>query len=483
MDVNWIPGYFPNPIDTSIKRQFLFQLLVHPPLSTFGFLALSIIGRLLSFGLLALGLTQLGKALRIGPVCLALAVITFFNNQSIVAGEWIVSGFEPKVLSYGLALLSLAWSIEPIPPIRRIFVILGFACSLHVLVGFYASIAIIGALFLQGTTRAEIHRHWRSSLLSFLLGGAFAIWCAAIHLFSPSPTRIPQELSNTAMYVFYRSAHHLDPRVWSSLWWLAGLGYLLAFLLLCWWLQKNFSKQDSRALKTIHYTILLSLIPFLTGLCIYHFDNQGKIMQLYLFRFADVMLPLCTCLLGASLLQRISEHYRAAAYVSGLILICTLGFYLTKTSRQFDSIAHFPGSEQKITTDWLDVTQWANTYTKADDLFIVPPVGAESFPWLARRRIYGTFKQVALSGGLQSWHQRMSKLANQKDWPIGGKAAASWINERYRFLGEDEVLRIMEEDDAQYFITNSGHQLSFPTAYHNAKFTVYERPAHATRER
>lgn len=473
-DPAWVPNLFPPHVDPE-RRQWLFQIL-GAPLLTHGFLITSVVGRLACYLLLAAGLVRVQQVLGLQGWLLVAVVFLMDRFPSLAAGEWITLGVEPKVFSYALVLLAMGDLLHSTPSLTRAAILLGLATSFHVLVGLYATfsllILLLGQGLWRGHSRAEIFR----ALGAFLLAGAFALRPVAVHLGHPAPTPSPGELSASYIYVFLRAPHHLDPASWAPGWWWTPMVYLLALLASGWRLRRGTDAQARRAGTGLLLLALGSLIPFATGLLIAPFDREGRWLQYYPFRFADVMVPLITYLLLARSLQPATPgpRFRRVTALTMTLLVMAL---LPAFFRQVRLLREYPGPAQQVSAEWRDMTGWIRNTTPPGALFITPPRTSTTFPWLARRRMLGTFKQTTLSGGLPEWQRRMSALAGWSGpWPTNGWAAAYAIEERYLHLDTAQVQTLMKRYQASYFLTHRIHTLDLPLAYTNTEFALYTAP-------
>lgn len=185
-DPTWIPGdwYLNQPPGYRLLFLALFGKLA----VIWGFLATSLIGRLLCYSLVSSGLVLLGRRLGLSLPLLMLAVGLFLyvgRSQGVTAREWLVGGLEPKSVAYGLLLLAVGLMLEGC--YRWMALMLGLAASFHVLVGGWASLAVVGWLVLRRKTDFANIRYLGSILLIYIAASAFAVLLVLEQLFTPTP--------------------------------------------------------------------------------------------------------------------------------------------------------------------------------------------------------------------------------------------------------------------------------------------------------
>ncbi|MCB0353360.1 MAG: hypothetical protein KDD64_07550 [Bdellovibrionales bacterium] len=481
IDPSWIPAYSLSK-NLFVERQWLFQHFMRPLLETGGFGFAALVGRLFSFLLLAFGWISLGKALRIRTSLLIFALAVLIPRQSLVAGEWIFLGVEPKVWCYGFCFIGLSKLLRPIESLQGTAFWFGLATSVHPLVGLYCSLSGFGLLLLMQPSVAFSLKNLARGGLMFLFAGIFAVRPVLEFLFQPHLHQSsPQSPNSSFVYVFLRTPHHLDPWSWPHGWWYyAAICFsLIVLLLICLYQLPRFQlDRDGRfAVRSLVTFTALTCFPFAFGLVVRFFDHEGKILQLYLFRVADVMVPLTTVLLAAVFLERLLELSQKSfldTWLKGVVLTLFLLSSIPFLSGM-KSYEHFPLGTPGVSASWFELCSWARQNTKRDTLFITNPHDTFSFPWLARRKIVGTFKQVPLSGGLNVWYQKMTLFGgNQEPWNTTGFHFSRWLSSQYRQLTETRVKELGSIWNADYFVTTASHKLGFPVAFHNNGYTVYD---------
>ncbi len=468
---DWIPGLFPAGAEAG-RRQWLFQALIGPLLrGPHGFLAASLVGRLAAYLALAGGLAAVARALGLSPAWTALLVIAMDRWPSMIAGEWVIGGVEPKVFSYGLVLLALAPAVRGQRPGPAVAAVLGLATSMHVLVGLYGTLAVAAAFAAHGRMAWPGTRRLVLSAVLFFLTAALAIRPIVAHLQGIGDgAGEPGGPPGSYLYAYLRVPHHVVPATWPLSHWAWPVACLILLVAAARELRLSSARGPANAMLGFAAG---ALGPFIAGLAIAPFDAEGRWLQYYPFRFADAMVPFAAFALTARALDAALKSARvsraiAVAAVLALVPAAIHGAY---------SLRSFPGPAQGVRPEWRAVCEWARAQTPPDALFVVPPVGSESFPWLARRRSFATFKQVWPSGGLPEWHRRLSALADWSGpWPCGGWAAAAWLAERYDRLDRPRLTALAHQYRATHIIRSACRPLDWPPVYTNAEFGVWTLP-------
>jgi len=482
-DPTWIPGdwYLNQPPGYRLLFLALFGRLI----AAWGFLATSLIGRLLCYGLVASGLVLIGRKLSLSLPSLLLAVALFLyinRYQGMAAYEWLVGGLEPKAVAYGFVLLAIGLMLEGRD--RTMALMLGLATSFHVLVGGWAFLAVVGWLILRRRTDFADIRYLGSIFLIYLAASAFAIRPVLEQLFTPTPT-VP--VAPSYVYVYLRLPHHLNPLSWSSDWWIKPILYLLvlAFSIVMLRRKRQSEKlwgQYAACLGLAEFT-LITLLPFILGLAIAPFDSQGRLLQYYPFRLGSIMLPLNTCLLFACALEQTftARARRVWLLVCIVVLSCACSLQAVSLSEQLLALRQFPSVVQELDSEEKALCTWVRNHTPQNAIVVSPPVELSNFTWLAQRPTIAKFKLLPqtkaqiltwyerlgdLSGDLALWLNRTSKNATK------GEIERSLSN-GYNHLTTAQAEELMVKYGADYLITSIEYPLELPIAYQNSLYILY----------
>lgn len=476
----WIPGdwYLNQPPGYRLLFETLFGRLI----VAWGFLATSLVGRLLCYGLVASGLVLIGRRLGLSLPLLLLAVVLFLytnRNQGLVAFEWLLGGLEAKSVAYGFVLLAIALMLMGM--YRLMALMLGLATSFHVLVGGWAFLATLGWLALRWSCKASVRNLWLL-LGIYLLASAFAIKPVLEQLFTTLP---PSSVTPSYIYVFVRLPHHLNPLSWSSDWWIKPTIYLLVLVMSIKLLQRQqhsdrLSKQHTAQIELFEFT-LICLVPFILGLAVAPLDSKGRLLQYYPFRLGDVMLPLNTYLIFACALQQtFTGRARQVLLLFCIVLLAVLcSIQSVSFHKQFLALRQFP----QVDFEFKALCNWVRTQTLTDATVISPPVDFVDFTWLAERPTIAKFKLLPQTKtGILEWYDRLSDLSGDlSPWSTttGIKNSKREIKQAlttgYNHLTTVQVDGLMTKYRATYFMTRIEHQLDLPMAYHNSRYVIYSR--------
>ena len=478
----WVPDLFPQGPGSNQPYR-LFETLITPLLTTYGFLVTSVIGRLICYFLYACAFVLIATRLSLKAIFLLPITWMLYHSPSLVAGEDLFKFFEPKAISYGLVLLALGHLMKRQRSLSFLIFLLGIAASFHILVGLYGAFTVTVLIFVQRNSCQLVIDNYFKSIAIFLISTFYAWWTIAGRFLTADSTQQHHSgFSTSYLSVFYRNPHHNDPGFWEPGWWWITIlfsGILLVSTEYNRRRQKRESIEINLARSTLFWFALISMLPFSLGIIISLYDDQGFILQYYPFRFGDVILPLCSLFLVATVIQslpglRTSSVVTMSVWLISFLLVI---YQLPRVPQQLREVVRFPGEAQKISGAWLEICSWIGQNTPESALFVTPPDTSITFPWLARRRMLVSFKQYNLSGGLQEWAIRLSDIAGKPPpWEYRGFSLMHWMGKRYRNLHTDAADNLMTKYQANYFLTVADHRLNLPVIYSNEQYLLYVLP-------
>lgn len=475
------PGWIPQDwyLNQAPGYRFLFTVIFGNLAAAVGLFATSVIGRLVCYSLVALGLVLIGRCLglKLPLLLVAVGLFLYVNPvQGMAAQEWLVKSLEAKAVAYGLVLLAIFCLLKRYD--RPTALLLGFATSFHVLVGGWATLIVLAKLLTSRPAKLRSLSHFLELGLIYLLASAFAIPPIFSHLFAESGSGA---VSASFIYVFLRLPHHLNPLAWGGGWWQIPAAFLLVLLGSMAVLKRTQSTQpveQYRARVDLFQLTLLSLIPFGLGVLIAPFDQQGSWLQYYLFRVGDVLLPLSTCLLLVCAIQQsLAARQRIVQFGSlGLVaLACSVQLLILPS--QIANLGRFP----LLDSDFIALTDWVKMQTPADAVVVSPPVDYVEFTLLSERGTIAKYKLLPQTEAkILEWYDRLADL-NGGSFPqfpsprtqdVRSETRHS-LTEGYNRLNTDQARALMSKYSASYFMTRASHRLDLPVAYRNDRYVIY----------
>ena len=439
----WDPLWCPNDIFLSSSfSHWLFYQLFGWLNQFFSLPMVAWIGRILTWLLLAFGWQRLSNSLLKTPG-LSIATAALFlvlNDRFHLAGEWVVGGFEAKGLAYFFVLMALGSLIRK--DFCWLWPYLGFACAFHVLVGGWATIAVLISLAAQilfrtqgkGSSELNESNHSpRSSLqkrIVFILVGLVLAAVGALPPlladFSADPA-VKAEASK--IYVQQRISHHLVFNAFTASR-VAGFTLLLCVFAVVGSQLKRFDVQTKSSWQRLFGFAIGSLCISFGGLMLSGVSEQEAVwaqssfglLRFYWFRMADFAVPCVTSLGLIALLQLLWQHRwwgRAIAIVSGIVIALTIGWI--DIDRHSDprpradqaALPDYPDNEDRTLAtyrNWVRVCEWIKNNTSADAQFITPDQ-QQTFKWYAQRAEIVNWKDVPQDAeAMVDWRYRVDLL-------------------------------------------------------------------------
>jgi len=395
-------------------------------------------GRLLTWLLMAFAWQRLSNVVcqRWGTSVVSAALFLILNEYLHLAGEWVVGGFEAKGLAYFFVLMALGSLLRK--HFASMWPLLGAASAFHVLVGGWATIAVLVSLTSRTIDQPEqwlasFKRHWLSlgSALVLALIGVLPPLLADLSI-APMTKAIANEI-----YVNDRISHHLLFGAFSATRTACFVVMLLIFALL--------NRQIRLRQPTIDcdesWRMLLgftvgSLLISLGGLILSGISEQHdeplrafsfSLLRFYWFRLADFAVPLAVALGSVILL---SPVYRRSVriFVLASVFTCT---GLAISHRHSTAIPRadqaalptYPGEPIRTAEtyqNFVKACHWIRNNTPASSVFITPDQ-QQTFKWHAHRQEIVNWKDVPQdANSMLDWRNRVQQLIEpQRRYPQG----------------------------------------------------------------
>jgi hypothetical protein len=470
--------------------------------------------RLVTWLLLAWSWQRLSRAVVPRPWAsvLTAAFFVFLLQHYNMAGEWVIGGAEAKGFSFVLVFLALEAMVGAYW--NRMWLLLGFASAMHILVGGWAAVA--AGLVWLGRNWASPSRRASGDPIKLRdsgprqvtgMGRASSLIAPLIALLLALPGLLPALLMNRGtdsavvaqankIYVFERFSHHLDPlKFWAD-------GFVLPFLLLVGlWLLLWPTLSDSPGARRLWWLTAVAILIALVGLAISLGISNRTLaagwMRFYWFRLADVAVPLGLALLSVRwFVQRrlrvaMTTVIVVAAFHAADCAVLKLFADLPFADRQIDGVAwrsfclwatgqsHGPvfprqprADKLRSYTDWVEVCRWVSDpeNTPTDARFLIPRIG-QTFKWYAGR------------GEVVNWKETPQDAASMVDWwkriqDVYATNNPLPLDRYYTFLSDAGAFKLQQlgkKYHADYLVTQvSRPMLPLPIAHQNDSFVVYE---------
>lgn len=476
----WDPAYCPGDLfldspDAHFTVVWLFGWVTQ----FFSLEATAWFGRLLSWGLIAIGWQRLIGRVTQTPFLAPLSAVLFVyaTRQTHLAGEWAVAGFEAKSLAYGLVLMALADAIDG--RWNRAWLLLGVASAFHALVGGWSVLAL--ALAAAFVPRPSV----RTMLPGLIGGGALAMAgvLPALALNVGTPSDVVSDANQ--IYVYFRLPHHLALLDMKPAWLAERAGRHLLGLVCLGLLSAARVRRDRPALRLIVGYALAAEAISVAGLLISTVgwsqpELAASLLKYYWHRLADIAVPIAIAAiaaewLGAALLAR---RRSAAVIVMAGVVACG-GYLGSETLRRLQN--PLAGGERTLPdpAGWVEMCHWIRDNTDPDALLLVP-FNAQTFKWRAERAEVVTRKDIPQdAASMVEWRHRLSEVFQVGERPDG---KPEWTPSLAR-LGAVRLRELAETYGADYALDQAPRReasepwrrrASLPIVHRVGPYTLYD---------
>ncbi|MCA9011305.1 MAG: hypothetical protein KDB01_16250 [Planctomycetaceae bacterium] len=428
---------------TSADAHYCFFWLVGPFTQVSSFAAVALTGRWIAACILAIGWTVLSRSIGLSARTSveSAGIFAFLTQLGSFSGEWLLDGFESKVLAWGFGLTAIGlWIRGTLNVCPGWMTTAGIACGvgvmLHPVVGGWIAVCICMVWLFDWML---LRRSFRPTGALKPVIGILAFSLATIIVALPGlipavKMLLDRSLSNkerelaTFIQVFWRLKHHLDPTELTKFQW-GYAGGLLALLIVTFMKTHKRGAPDNPVSDGLHGAteasqtscgrfllfrfFVAAMMIAVAGVAIgWHFVNardmagwqwRAGLLKFYPFRTFDAMLPIISSMFVATLLQQ-NLACRSRRIRAGLSLLC-LGLPIAAATIQRDSVP--PGYSAEQFTDWQAACAWIRTETDTTALFLTPRESF-GFKWYAERAEYVCYKDCPQdAGGILEWNRRL----------------------------------------------------------------------------
>jgi hypothetical protein len=409
------------------------------------------IGRLLTWGLLAVGWFRLTRALipKAGIGLLTAACYLLLMERAHLAGEWVVGGIEAKGIAYGFLFLAIEAVVRN--RWRVAWVLLGLATAFHVLVGGWATVATGFAWLLAPPGRESLKR----MVPLMILGGCLALSGLLPALLLTSGAAAGDVAAANNIYVYQRLPHHLLVTEFSTQRLFCHLTLLLSWLALLKLDKQPWDGPYRRLTNLVMGAMLISAAGLLITLLLPHPSAAAaSLLRFYWYRLADALLPLGLIFTVVRVMQQWSVAVPRLATYAVSLLIAGASCYLAvdylqrrtdpRPAADRQSLPRARAGMEKtrqIYQDWVNVCRWIRRETPADAIFVTPR-RQQTFKWYAQRAEVVCWKDVPQDApGLVQWYQRTQDLFAGQVIPTG-----------FASMNRQQLLALRKKYQARYIV-------------------------------
>ncbi len=428
-DSAWLPEdwYLHQPA----PHRTFFSAVVGPLLRVLPFETVAVLGRCLTFVLFAWGYPRLARTLGVEARWALAALLAFLPLQTLIAGEWMVAGFEPKPFAYicvvfGLdALLRRRWGSA--------FFLLGWGITCHVLVGLYATLCAAAVVLSDGRRlRSEMPGLLRAAP-GFALASALGWWLILEQLRAPGG-----ELARQAsrILVRFRDPHHLLPSFWISH--RHGVLSLTIVGLVTIGLAVVAVTHRDELRRRLAVLGIASSGLFVIGLACSVLEADG-LLQYYWFRFPSVTLPFVALVLLALRLQSAlsPRSHRLRGVLSGGVLLAAAATALTGLMASAASPRDL--YTRSLDSQRVEAERWIRANTPREAVFLVDPFFDEFYVVAERARLVSFKHNPHSAESIVEWYGRLLRQNGGREPQKTGFGVRAELQRGFRQLSADDV--------------------------------------------
>jgi hypothetical protein len=448
------------------------------------------VGRTLAWTLLAWAWQRLSWRLVPVPLASVLAAALWVTliETAHLAGEWVVGGVEAKCFAYGFVLVALHALVDR--RWNRVWIALGAASAIHVLVGGWSFI-VCGGIWLKEKGDRSIFcldrvkpsrvsgkngpvpfftSFFTSMLPGLVVGGLLALLgvVPALALTWHQPPEIVAEANR--IYVFERLPHHLALLTLPPEDVAIRLARHAVLILCLWGLSRAIRCVDGTvndALRIVTWfawgAVALAAIGFAIEVVLWYQPQMAAaLLRYYWFRLTDVAVPLAVALQAVSLIVAGFDKRKPWAVWGLAGAIAMAGWHVGfKTSDRWlhpvppaDAALHDPAA-------WADVCHWIADNTPRDAVFLTPRL-ATTFKWRTGRAEVATRKDIPQDArSMVEWFDRLQDIFY---YQIGDDAEPfNSVGE----LGTERAVEMARRYGAKYIVSDQDHPLALKAVYPN----------------
>ncbi|MBA2117900.1 DUF6798 domain-containing protein [Bremerella alba] len=395
-----------------------------------------------------------------------------------MAGEWLVGGVEAKCFAYAFAFWALGDALSD--RWNRAWIFLGVASAFHVLVGGWMVVCLMFSWLVCPKQRPRLV----SILPGLLIGGSISL-VGVLPLLLLNGEASPVESSWASYYYVYeRLAHHLVVHTFS---WQFQVRFALAAIV--WAITAWLLRSDDK-LRILNGVVAGSVVLVLIGIAIdqifivvlQDWLTGTKLLRLYWYRVADVMVPLGLAINAVVLCRqyRLNAPRLTGVCITGLVVLVFLAMAF-RIGDRWTAMASPADLSSLVTNpkDWEETCYWIRDHTPEDAIFLTPRLQS-TFKWYAQRAEVVTTKDVPQDDlKLLQWRERRGDTHWRSFHNRETLSLAGLTEDDLRELAEKYGIRFVVVDRALARKDKISISWGFPRVYpvsteQDSSYEVYE---------
>ncbi len=409
------------------------------------------LGRLVSWLLILLALLRIGRRLELPPWLTSLAITLWLTQeQSVVASEWAIGGFEAKVVSYLFLFFSLDFFLQE----RRRWgaFLLGLSFSFHPAVGLSAGLAIgVALLFFRLPFRQ----------LAILAG---LVVLGALPGLIPTLLLVSQKSINMAgVWEFVctvQANQHLDPWSWPL------RERIVVYILFAFNLLHFRTFRERQGLRFLFFFQVALALFFTLGLW-WRSIEAYHLVRYFPFRLFPLFVLLCFFLQLMMAFHLRAQHSLSTlgSLLGVLSLMC-----MSNPISQFVDDVNQTRIHWKTKSDGLtQALRWVRNNTPPSSMIIMPPWEGRSFHLAQRPQIANWWANRY--DKLNEWKERLEALVGQIP-PMKAEAKQKLMEKRYNGRTPQQLRAIVTKYGGDYLVSKGKY--SYPVVFRSPTYRVYD---------
>ena len=450
---HWNEGFLDNDwlFSQAHPEHFVFN-------SIFGSLALVVpmgviawVGRIASWTLTVLALLRLGQRVGLSARAMSVAIALWVvYRQSIVAGEFVLGGFEAKSFAYVLMIHALVMFCDQRH--RAGAACLGVAFSFHPVIGMWSALAAGLALLVNRTPIRQVAE---------VVGMTFACSLPGlIPIVLMAGASSAGSVGDARWLALVHMPFHLDPLSWSK-----------ADLLLSAMMMAFCVVHGRQRMNRSHFRFLLA---FESALCLFFLVGVAwrvggvySLIRLMPFRLFGVLISLFFLMHVMHAVFHIEKVRSSRAMMAlGVLAVVCLGNPIESAWGQIKSTMQLWASPHDSLGNAM---VWVARHTERDCVVILPPWRKDSYA-LAKRAQVATWEFVPY-GEIGEFRERIEDLIGTKWQVFDGRGVPQLMEDAYRQLSGEQVKRLALKYGAAYFVSNQSYQ--FEVVHRTGDYRIY----------